>query len=218
MGTWLLLLTIRICTPRVPWLVMSPTGQAPRAGRPRNPSIDDRVLAATRACIAEAGWDGTSVRAVAARAEVSRAAVLRRWPSKAHLVLDAVLGATPDLAPFDGVDAVGWIRWVARGSVELFARPEVRAAAPGLLAAVRDQPDLREALWQAFITEPVAIFAGLRPGDPQGAVLEARALIVLAAGAALFAGVLAGDDDTPALRDRIEEILLAHHAAVSSPG
>jgi AcrR family transcriptional regulator len=195
---------------------MPEAGQGRRAGRPRNPSIDDRVLAATRACIVEAGWDGTSVRAVAARAKASRAAVLRRWPSKAHLVLDAVLGATPDLAPFEGVDAVGWIRWVAEGSVEIFARPEVRAAAPGLLAALRDQPDLREALWQAFTTEPVAIFAGLQSGDPQDAILEARALIVLAAGAALFASVLAGDDDTPALRSRVEEILLARHAAVSS--
>lgn len=179
-----------------------------RGGRPRDPSIDDRVLAAARELLVEAGWEATTVRGVATHAGVSRAAVLRRWPSKAHLVLDAILGATPDLAPFEGLDAKGWIRWVATASTEIFARPEVRAAAPGLLAALRDQPDLRELLWRTFTTRPVAMYADQVPEDPDNAALDALAIIVLAAGAALFASVLAGDDNTPALQHRIERILL----------
>jgi AcrR family transcriptional regulator len=185
---------------------------AARSGRPRDATIDDRVLGATRESLVEHGWEATSVRSVAARAEVSRAAVLRRWPSKAHLALDAVLGATPDLAPFDGVDVDGWIRFVARASVEIFGRPEMRAAAPGLLAALRDRPELRDRLWRTFTTEPVAILAALHPGAPDDAELEAKALIVLAAGAALFAAALAGPDDTPALHRRVEELLLAGRA------
>ena len=167
------------------------------------------MLSATRELLAESGWEATTMRGVARLAGVSRAAVLRRWPSKAELVLDAVIGAAPDLAPFAGVDRDGWIRWVARASVEIFDRPVVRAAAPGLLAAIRDQPELREVLWRTFTSAPVEIFAEQTDGPHDDAALDATAVIVLAAGSALFASVLAGEHDTAALRDRIEEILLA---------
>ncbi len=184
----------------------------PGAGRPRDPSIDERVGAAARALLVEEGWDATTVRGVARRACVSRAAVLRRWPSKAHLVLDAVIGSAPDLTPFSGVDRDGWIRWVVQGSVELFARPEVRAAAPGLLSALRDEPELRDALWHGFTGAPAEIFADATGGRRDEAVLDAKAIIVLAAGAALFAGVLAADEDDAALRARIERMLLGRPA------
>ena len=184
------------------------TVHSSRSGRPRDESIDERALEATRNLLLEAGWDGTSVRAVAVRSGTSRSALQRRWPTKAHLVLEAVLGASPDLAPFDGVDATGWIRWVAHGSVEIFTRPEMRAASPGLIAALREQPDLRAALWETFTAEAVEIYVRLQPAGHPHAALDARAIIVLAAGAALFADVLAGPDDTPELRQRIEQILL----------
>ena len=184
-------------------------GQTTGGGRPRDPSIDERVLEATREMLTEHGWDATTVRGVARLAGVSRAAVLRRWPSKAELVLDAVIGAAPDLAPFEGVDREGWIRWVATASVEIFDRPVMRAAAPGLLAAMRDQPELRDALWTTFTSAPVEIFAEQGDGSHADAALDATAIIVLAAGAALFSSVFAGEQDTPELRARIEAILLA---------
>ena len=88
----------------------STSGAAPSAGRPRDIRIDERVLAATRASLVELGWERTSIRGVAERAGVSRPAIARRWPSKAHLVLEAILGATPDLDAFDGVDLAGGSR------------------------------------------------------------------------------------------------------------
>ena len=64
----------------------------------------------------ENGWDGTSVRGIAQRAEVSRPAIARRWPSKAHLVLEALLGAEPDLVAFEGADLLGWIDGIFHSS------------------------------------------------------------------------------------------------------
>ncbi|NLE81680.1 MAG: helix-turn-helix transcriptional regulator, partial [Rhodococcus sp.] len=129
-----------------------------KSGRPRDPRIDDEVLATTRDMLIEVGWEQLSLRAISARTGVSRASMARRWPSKAHLVLHAILGATPDLSPFEGTDRMGWIRWVVTGSSELFARSEVRAAGPGLLAAIRDHADLRTALWQGFSGPSTALF------------------------------------------------------------
>lgn len=174
-----------------------------RSGRPRDPRIDDEVLSATRDMLIELGWDQLSLRAIAARAGVSRASMSRRWPSKAHLVLDAILGATPDLSPFEGTDREGWIQWVVTGSAELFSRPEVRAAAPGLLAAVRDHDDLRTALWQGFSGPSTALFAG----DDDSALMTAKALLILGAGAALFTSLIAREDDSPELRGEILALL-----------
>ncbi|BAH51714.1 TetR/AcrR family transcriptional regulator [Rhodococcus opacus] len=170
-------------------------------GRPRDPRIDTDVLAVTRAMLVETGWEHLSMRAIATRSGVSRASITRRWPSKAHLVLDAILGATPDLTPFEGTDREGWIRWVVTGSAELFSRPEVREATPGLLAAIRDHDDLRTALWRGFSGPSTQLFGGAESST-------ATAVLVLAAGAALFTSLVAVEDDTPELRAKILELLL----------
>ncbi|NKR57666.1 TetR family transcriptional regulator [Rhodococcus hoagii] len=187
-------------------------GSSVQSGRPRDPRIDAEVLAATRDMLVEVGWDQLSLRAIATRAGVSRAALSRRWPSKAHLVLDSILGSTPDLAPFEGTDRAGWIDWVVAGSAQIFSRPDVRAAAPGLLAALRDHDDLRKALWQGFSGPAAELFAAhAGPGeseeDRRRDLLDARAVLVMAAGSALFSSLIVGDDATPELRARILELL-----------
>lgn len=184
-------------------------------GRPRDPRIDADVLATTRQMLVEVGWEQLSMRGIAARAGVSRAALSRRWVSKAHLVLDALLGATPDLEPFEGTDRTGWIDWVITGSGQLFSRPDVREALPGLLAALRDHEDLRTALWQGFSGPAAELFAAHGAADGSDAaatrerdLLDAKAILVLAAGSALFSSLIAETDDTPALRTRIRELLM----------
>jgi len=199
---------------------------AERAGRPRDPAIDERVRATTRTLVAEAGWERTSVRAVAERSGVTRAAIHRRWPSKAHLVLDAILGPGPDLDRFAGVDRAGWVEAVVEGAFELFDRPEMRAAVPGLLATLRDHDDVRAGLWHGFTAPATALYRASPPADgcagahdegrdetgggdrADEAEADARAVIVLAAGAAVVLTLLAGDDDAPAVRDRVAPLLV----------
>lgn len=160
----------------------------------------------------EVGWEQLSLRAIAVRAGVSRASMSRRWPSKAHLVLGSILGATPDLSPFEGTDRVGWIRWVVEGSAQLFSRPEMRAASPGLLAALRDHEDLRNELWRGFSGPSTQLFLE-GASDPEAALLDAKTVLVLAAGAAMFMSLVAVEEDAGALRERMLELLLpAAHA------
>lgn len=179
-----------------------------RAGRPRDSSVDDRVLSATRELLMELGWEELSMRGVAARAGVGRGTIDRRWASKAELVLHAILGATPDLEPFDGTDPNGWVRWVATGSRELFAKPEVRAAVPGLLSTFSRNEDLRRQLWQSFSGPPAELFSAGEEGNTADAVLDARAVIAMAAGASLFLSIIATEDDTDAVHGRIGDLLL----------
>src|SRR4051812_28269102 len=90
-------------------------------GRPRDPELDERVVAAVRELLVEAGWEGTTVRQVAERSGVSRPAIARRWPSKAQLVFESLLGPEPDLTAFATVDREGWIDGVVDGAFDLFS-------------------------------------------------------------------------------------------------
>ncbi|OBK16926.1 TetR family transcriptional regulator [Mycobacterium asiaticum] len=190
---------------------MTNSDRARPAGRPRDTSIDDRVLSATRELLLEVGWDDLSVRLVAARAGVGRSSLSRRWSSKAELVLHAILGETPDLAPFEGTDLAGWIEWVVRGSHELFSRADVRTAVPGLLLALQENDDLRKTLWTAFSGPAAELFAdkvqATTRRQRQRAELDARATLAMAAGAALFLTTVAAEDDSQALRNRIAQLL-----------
>ncbi|BCO97287.1 TetR/AcrR family transcriptional regulator [Mycobacterium intracellulare] len=187
------------------------------SGRPRDISIDERVLSVTRDLLVEVGWDGLSMRLVAVRTGVGRSSLNRRWSSKAELVLHAILGETPDLAPFSGTDLAGWIDWVVRGSHELFARPDVRAAVPGLLLALGENDDLRRDLWARFSGPAVQLFAddvqATTPAKRRRADVDARATLAMAAGAALFVTTVAVEDDSEILRNRIAQLLITAVAA-----
>jgi AcrR family transcriptional regulator len=59
-------------------------------GRPRDPSIDGRVLEIARRQLAEHGYEGLSLTAVAEEAGTTRPALYRRWPGKAELATAAI--------------------------------------------------------------------------------------------------------------------------------
>ena len=63
-----------------------PTGN----GRPLDPTIDEKVLEAALELLAERGFSGASVKAVAARAGVGRAAIYRRYENRDDVVVAAI--------------------------------------------------------------------------------------------------------------------------------
>lgn len=73
-----------------------------RPGRPREQRADRAIIEATLQLFADEGYHSMSVEAVAARAEVSKATIYRRWAGKRELVIDALASlnddfpATPD--------------------------------------------------------------------------------------------------------------------------
>jgi AcrR family transcriptional regulator len=72
-------------------------------GRPRSQAAEDAILDATLALLAEAGFRGMTVEAVATRAGASKATIYRRWPTKENLVI-AAFARTPDLVLRGGAD------------------------------------------------------------------------------------------------------------------
>lgn len=71
-----------------------------RLDRSRDPAILNAALAA----LTENGYDATSMDDIAARAGVGKAAIYRRWSSKAALMTDVLLYWRPDLRTDDVAD------------------------------------------------------------------------------------------------------------------
>ncbi|EWM13197.1 TetR/AcrR family transcriptional regulator [Kutzneria sp. 744] len=161
-------------------------------GRPRDRAIDDAALRAVRELLVEVGWEKLSMVAIAERANVGRPALYRRWPSKTHLVFEAVFAwqdePTPVLA---SASTEEWIRGSFAYTSELFNRPEVRAALPGLMASLAEHPDLQSALWREFGTPGLASLEELlvQEGRPAG---DAQAIMTLIIGACMVTSLAGG--------------------------
>jgi len=66
-----------------------PEADAPKGGRPRDPHIQQAILQAAADLVLEVGFKSLSMDAIAARANVGRMSIYRRWPNKAAIVMDA---------------------------------------------------------------------------------------------------------------------------------
>jgi AcrR family transcriptional regulator len=156
-------------------------------GRPRDPQIDAAVLEATRAVLDEAGYGRLTIEEVARRAEATKPAIYRRWPTRQHLALAALetrLGDSPapdtgctlcDLGEGIGVFVAAFRR----------IRPGVLGALFADCAAV---PELRNAFIAALFEPPRAAVGqmldravargDLRPDVDRGLVLDMLSSLV----------------------------------------
>nr|WP_271209543.1 TetR/AcrR family transcriptional regulator [Rhodococcus wratislaviensis]GLK34142.1 putative transcriptional regulator, TetR family protein [Rhodococcus wratislaviensis] len=62
----------------------------PRVGRPRDSSLEERLLRAAREELTDRGVAGFSMRSVAKRAGVARSSLLLRWTEAEALIVDAI--------------------------------------------------------------------------------------------------------------------------------
>jgi AcrR family transcriptional regulator len=115
----------------------------PTAGRRRDPEIDAAVIAATLQVLGEVGYAKLSIGAVAHRAHVYRPAIYRRWPTKQHLVTDAIastIGVTPTPGTGDlRADLIAGVATIAAG----FADPALGHVLLPVIADLPADPGLR---------------------------------------------------------------------------
>jgi len=183
------------------------------AGRPRDARIDDAVLTAAAGLLAEVGYAGLTVAAVADRAGTSRPAVYRRWPSKAHLVHEAAFrDAVTAGAPPTGSFAED-LRELVRRTAELLTTPVARLAVPGLIAEAATDPVVHRRLLDRFSAGgwrglDAALAAAVESGELDAEV-DTLVMLELVIGSALAATLTRGPDGlTPDWIDKTARILL----------
>ena len=136
----------------------APDGDRPgRGGRPRDPSRDGAIRSAILAVLAESGYAGLTMDAVAASAGVGKATIYRRWRTKSDLVADAVaeLSAVSVTLPDTG-SVEGDLRRLLHGLVSAVNGP-LGAAALSLMSALPHEPALRD----AFRSGPVELWSDM---------------------------------------------------------
>ncbi|MFE3187871.1 TetR/AcrR family transcriptional regulator [Nocardia sp. NPDC059240] len=176
-----------------------------RLGPHRDPAVDTAVLDAARELLVEIGYAATSIDAIAARAGVSRPAIYRRWPSKAHLIAQAVF---PDVgSAVVAPDLLGEVRKVIRGTIQLFGSAETRAAMPGLMAEMRQDSGLYEKLSARLDSPTREELRDYLPGETRPG-LDPDTVLDTIAGAALFAMCIRDIDDLDGFAASLEDLLL----------
>jgi AcrR family transcriptional regulator len=105
--------------------------ETPRAVlRKRGATLEAAILEAAFAEISEVGYIAFTVEGVAARARTGKASIYRRWPTKAELVMDALLTRMPtpeqcgiNLDIADSVSTVDALYGVARAIATVITSP-----------------------------------------------------------------------------------------------
>src|SRR5215213_7748485 len=132
---------------------MSLTSTPNPRGRPRDPRCDEAIYEAAVTLCAEAGFDGMTLEAVAARAGVSKPTIYRRCPEgKAQLVAAAIAWRreakpqSPDTGTLRG-DLLATVR-----DMVAHMRENAQLAA-GLVHQLRTSPELAE-IFRVHVIEP----------------------------------------------------------------
>jgi AcrR family transcriptional regulator len=151
-----------------------------RAGRPRDPTRDQAILAATLGLLGELGYEQVTVRAIAQRAGAGLATLYRRWPTKEDLVVDAVASfKVGDVEPEVGLDPMEALVDHVLTVVELLQGSH-SGLIPGIVGQIPHNPALAEALRTKLVLprlRSVTALLGALPGVDPDRVAEAAELI-----------------------------------------
>jgi AcrR family transcriptional regulator len=112
--------------------------------------VHEAILNATRTLLVDAGYRGVSMDKVAALAGVAVQTVYRRWPSKAPLVVEAVMQAyaSGDFTLPDTGDAIADLTTWMREYAEIGSTAESVALIRSLAAAAAEDLTDRDTLYE----------------------------------------------------------------------
>jgi AcrR family transcriptional regulator len=122
------------------------SGPPPGRGRPRDPTLDDRILDQVLALLGSHGYAGLTLDELAVRSGVAKTTILRRWPSKA-----AVAAAGVERLALQTVDVPdsgtlrGDLQALLHGAVDSFVRGRGQFV-PRLLRETGHHPEIADLL------------------------------------------------------------------------
>jgi AcrR family transcriptional regulator len=187
---------------------------APKAarGRPRDPDIDDEILAASAAIVAESGLSCLTMDAVARRAGVAKATIYRRFPGKVDLIAATCGVIAPPLpdAPDTGNVRDDLIEIMGR-VVDLFGDSAGDRMMPSVIAASATNPDVREALSRFSSNRRSRLAKVLRRAAARGELVDDIDVDLIAdqlVGAVVYRLLVTGRSLSPAFQAQLVDQVL----------
>ncbi|WP_203754167.1 TetR/AcrR family transcriptional regulator [Cellulomonas chitinilytica] len=134
---------------------------ARRPGRRRDDTKDDAILEAARELLAERGFDGMTMDAVAERAGAGKATLYRRWPSKVLLTVDAIVCGPGARMTIDDVPDTGTLRGDLLAVRFGRRRDDDNALMSGLMPVIKGDPQLATVFHEQFVRTRVVLMRAL---------------------------------------------------------
>lgn len=147
-----------------------PGGRGSDRGRPRDPEMDQAILAATIELLSEVGYARVTVADVARRAGVSKPAIYRRWSQKSQLVVEAMVTQMRPGKDNDSGSAADDLLVLTEQLIDVLTRTPLGRVLPGLVAEMATDPVLA-ANYRDLIIKPnqghwrAAIERGIERGE-----------------------------------------------------
>ena len=116
-------------------------------GRPRDPDLEQRLLAAAWSLLTSQGYHALTMTKVAGKAQAHRTDVYRRWSTKAQLVTDVLAEHLPPVNDFDTGTLRGDVRAYV-GALAVSWSSDWIDGLVGLLADLRNDLDAELAFRQ----------------------------------------------------------------------
>jgi AcrR family transcriptional regulator len=114
--------------------------------RRRGEVLEEAIMRAALAELTDVGYSGVSMERIANRARTSKAALYRRWPDRAHLIVDAYIRFVVNDVRIPDTGALrGDVIELLRGIREMVKSPVVMLL-HGLLAEAADNGELRKVI------------------------------------------------------------------------
>lgn len=120
-------------------------------GRPRDTRLGRALLDAACELLAEEGFAGTTLEAVARRAGTTKPALYRRHRNRVELVVDALVDRFGDDLTRDTGALRGDLEDLQRHQLAVFGDPVVRGAVTGLLDELRGDEESAAVFVQRFL-------------------------------------------------------------------
>jgi AcrR family transcriptional regulator len=173
----------------------------PVRGRPRDARVDRAVTQAALELLREGGVAGVSMDLLAARANVAKATIYRRWDSKERLILDALRSA---LAPIEAPDTGslrGDLEALLAQVFERFGTGHLSDVLPLLISAAAHDEALKASLEEYLQSRRAPLLRVLERAAGRGEVpadIDRELFVEMVMGPALFRRlVTAGELDAP---------------------
>ena len=201
------------------------TGQRARATTKRRPggrtaAVSTRIHDAALALLAEQGYAAFALADLAARAEVNRTTLYRRWPTKAALILDAIALRIEERIVIPDTGSLRDDLTAMLAGLSAFLRSPVGRAA--LAAALEIGPSAGVAgqwqrLWRRRLGAIEPDFARARARGEMAADQDTEALLAAAAGAIYFRLFIASRPANAAWIGRVVALLLHRTRGKTKP-
>jgi AcrR family transcriptional regulator len=128
-------------------------------GRPRSPQSHQAILQATLELLAEAGFDGMSIDAIAARAGVGKTTIYRRYSSKEELVADAIESLRQDVVIPDTGHLWRDLDALIENAAQITLSPLGRQTVAMIISSASNNPQFAQIYWTKYMQPRRQAFA-----------------------------------------------------------